>query len=221
MLLGLRGPFYRPDGGQDGGGAAGGGAAGGGAPEQNAPRTFSEDYVRALRAESAGYRTKLKGVEDQIVAIRKALGISEGQEVTDWAKVVQEREDAHKKAVADAQEAGRKLMVRAEVTAQAAALGIVDADAAFALADLSKVQVAEDGKVSGVKETLEALLTAKPYLKKMATGAGIGAGTNPGEPNSTPNPWAKETFNLTEQARLLRENPALAESMRKAAKTKG
>lgn len=221
MPLRFRGPYCCPDGGAGEGGAAGGGAAGGGAPEQNAPRTFSEDYVRALRTESAGYRTKLKGGEDQLAAIRKALGVPEGQEIGDWAKFFQEREDAHKKAIADAQEAGRRLMVRAEVTAQAAALGIVDADAAFALADLSKVQVAEDGKVSGVKETLEALLTAKPYLKKAATGAGIGAGTNPGEPNQTPNPWAKETFNLTEQAKLLRDNPALAESMRKAAKAKG
>lgn len=215
MLRGLRHPFYAPD-----DGAGDGGAAGGGAPEQNAPRTFSEDYVRALRAESAGYRTKLKGGEDQLAAIRKALGVPEGQEIGDWAKFFQERENAHKKAIADAQEAGKKLMVRAEVTAQAAALGIVDPDA-FALADLSKVQVADDGKVSGVKETLEALVAAKPYLKKAATGAAIGAGTNPGEPNSTPNPWAKETFNLTEQARLLRENPALAETMRRAAKAKG
>ncbi|WDU82280.1 hypothetical protein [Caloramator sp. Dgby_cultured_2] len=50
----------------------------------------------------------------------------------------------------------------------------------------------------------------------------IGSGSNPaGGTNSTiKNPWAKETFNLTEQAKILKENPALAEQLKAAAGVK-
>jgi len=46
-------------------------------------------------------------------------------------------------------------------------------------------------------------------------------GRNPHEPsdaNSVKNPWSKEYFNLTEQARLLRENPELAATLRQMAR---
>ena len=46
-------------------------------------------------------------------------------------------------------------------------------------------------------------------------------GRNPHEPsdaNSVKNPWSKEHFNLTEQARLLRENPELAATLRQMAR---
>ncbi|MCR4398940.1 MAG: DUF4355 domain-containing protein [Firmicutes bacterium] len=48
-------------------------------------------------------------------------------------------------------------------------------------------------------------------LKKLLGAAGkpLGAGTNP-PAKSDVNPWKKETFNLTMQAKILRENPALA-----------
>ena len=54
---------------------------------------------------------------------------------------------------------------------------LIDPDAA-SMADLSKAQVADDGKVTGVKEALEVLLTAKPYLKGQGSNS-AGGGTNP------------------------------------------
>lgn len=42
----------------------------------------------------------------------------------------------------------------------------VDAEAALRLVDLSDVEIKDDGTVKGLKEALEALATAKPYLVK-------------------------------------------------------
>ena len=59
-------------------------------------------------------------------------------------------------------------LISAEVRAVGAELNIIDIDAAFMLMDKSGVAVGEDGSVTGVKEALEALTAAKPYLVKAA-----------------------------------------------------
>ncbi len=142
-----------------------------------APRTFSEDYVTALRNESAGYRTQLRTAEK---ALKEFLGLKADDRLDDVGQALTAHKTAAQAALEKAGAGAKQLLIRAEVKVLAQSLDIVDADAAFALADLSKVQVAEDGKVSGVKEALEALLTAKPWLKKALVP--VGGGTNPANP---------------------------------------
>lgn len=67
-------------------------------------------------------------------------------------------------------------LISAEVRAVGAELNIIDIDAAFALMNKSGVKVGEDGSVTGVKEALEALTAAKPYLVKAAA-ASSGTGS--------------------------------------------
>lgn len=55
-------------------------------------------------------------------------------------------------------------LISAEIKAVGGNLGLLDADAASALMDKSKVKVKDDGTVEGVKEALEALKKNKPYL---------------------------------------------------------
>lgn len=57
----------------------------------------------------------------------------------------------------------QSLMLQAEVTRLGAAMGLVDADAAIALMDRTKVQTQGDN-ITGVQDALDALKTAKPYL---------------------------------------------------------
>jgi len=83
--------------------------------------------------------------------------------------------------------------------------------------DRSKLSIAEDGTVLGIDEQLTTLKEQykdlfKPDLKGREPN-NIG-GTPPG----TKNPWSKEHFNLTEQGRILRENPELAAQLQAAAK---
>lgn len=197
MLRGLFGyglsPLWAPDdgGGAGGGGSAGGGTAGGGAPAPNGgAQMFTEDYVKALRGQAAEYRTKAKSLDDQLAVIRKTLGIPDGQE-PDWTKVLADRDAAHKAALEAASAKAKGMLLAAEVKSVCAALGVVDPEAAAKLADLSKAQIADDGKVTGVKESIEDLLKAKPYLKGAAPGKGpVGApGGNPPQ-GGAPDPVA-------------------------------
>ena len=178
-------PFFAPD---DGGGD--GGAAGSGAPEQSGARTYTEEYVRALRAESAGYRTRAKALDEQLACVRKAFSIPDGQD-PDWTKVLSDHEATHKTALEAAEKNAKQMLLRAEVRALAAELGVVDADVVWQLVDLSKAQIADDGKITGVKEAIEALLKDKPFLKG-STGAKAGVGAPGGNPGPTGAPDAVE-----------------------------
>ncbi len=62
-------------------------------------------------------------------------------------------------------------LIAAEVKTASVELKIVDPDAALALMDKSKIKVDDKGNVTGVKEALDALTKAKPYLVGKATGA--------------------------------------------------
>jgi len=83
--------------------------------------------------------------------------------------------------------------------------------------DKSKLTVASDGTVLGIDEQLAVIKeTYKDLFKPDVKGR---------EPNNTggsslgqKNPWSKEHFNLTEQGRILRENPELAAQLQAAAK---
>ncbi len=75
--------------------------------------------------------------------------------------------------------------------------------------DKSKLVVGTDGSVSGIDEQLTAIKeTYKDLFTPTVTG------DDPNNKNKSPlagkNPWSKEHFNLTEQGKLLKENPELA-----------
>lgn len=85
------------------------------------------------------------------------------------------------------------------------------------------VVVGEDGTITGLEEQIKTLRESKPYLFREqaadGTGGSKGAGAK-GSKDKNSNPWAKETFNLTQQGRLLRENPELAKSLQAQANQK-
>jgi hypothetical protein len=73
-----------------------------------------------------------------------------------------------------------------------------------------------DGNFRTVKDALNAYLSGaegKVFLQPGGSGGGApGSGT--AKPPFTANPWSGKTLNLTEQARLLKENPALAATLK-------
>nr|DAI96714.1 MAG TPA: minor structural protein [Caudoviricetes sp.] len=76
--------------------------------------------------------------------------------------------------------------------------------------DRSKLLVADDGTVTGIDEQLTGI---KETYKELFTP--IVSGKDPknkniNTPDSTKNPWSKEHFNLTLQAKMLSEDPELA-----------
>jgi septal ring factor EnvC (AmiA/AmiB activator) len=83
--------------------------------------------------------------------------------------------------------------------------------------DRSKLSIAEDGTVLGVDEQLAALKEQYKDLFKQDL-RGREPNNIGGSPSGQKNPWSKEHFNLTEQGRILRENPELAAQLQAAAK---
>lgn len=76
----------------------------------------------------------------------------------------------------------------------------------------------DKGNLLAVTEGVMRLATSKPNLVKQpgARGSGYNPTARGGE---VKNPWAKGSFNLTEQLRLTDENPALAAQLKNAAGT--
>ena len=83
-----------------------------------------------------------------------------------------------------------------------------------ALLDLENVKI--DGEtILGLKEQLESLKESDSYLfveeqKPQFSGVQPADGT---KPSPGYNPWKKESFNLTDQGKIFKENPDLAKSL--------
>lgn len=97
-----------------------------------------------------------------------------------------------------------------------AATGVLDADyVIYKQGGLDKFTFDKDGKPLGVEDVVKPLKESSPHLFKAEPGADYkpnGGGTPPAK-----NPFAKDSFNLTEQGRLLKENPAQAQALAAAA----
>lgn len=129
------------------------------------------------------------------------------------------------KAIAAATERANRRAISSEAQVQALAAGI-RADrvaAAIRLADLSDIECDDDGEpdVEAIKSSIQTVLKTYPEWAATASGdgGGVGSGAKPasGGGGGEKNPWLKENFNLTEQARILRENPDRAAKLRAAA----
>lgn len=83
-------------------------------------------------------------------------------ELAELQKKAQEAEEVKNKTL----ESANQRLIKAEFKVFAKELGVRKEaiDDAFVLADLSTVEVDEDGNVKGVKEAIETLKKAKPYL---------------------------------------------------------
>ena len=124
-------------------------------------------------------------------------------------------QNANKKAQEEADAKMKELRIN-----DAIKLAIVDkaqdVDIVSSLFDKTKLILGDDGKITGLDEQLKELQKNKAFLFKQA---GPNPKYDPKGGNGTPstNPFAKDTFNLTEQGRLLRENPEQAKAFAQAA----
>lgn len=154
-------------------------------PEQQA----EVDRIIAERLNRASNTAGKKALEEQA----KSLGYESFEAMQTAAKAYQAAKDKEKsdlqreqeaKAAAEAkatqaEERAKQAYIKASFVAHAATANLVDVEDAFRLADLSSVTVKDDGTVEGVKEVVEALVKAKPYLVKAGTGATLPGGGNP------------------------------------------
>lgn len=128
------------------------------------------------RAKDLGYES-VADMEAALEAHRKAQDAQKTE-----AEKLRESLEAEKAKVADAQAKARAALIKAAFVAEAATANLVSVDDAFKLADLSEVDVSEDGTVTGIKEAVEQLVKEKPYLVKQGQGAGTGGAPFRGGP---------------------------------------
>ena len=89
--------------------------------------------------------------------------------------------------------------------------------------DAEGKQLTQDDKpVTGLDSLVESMVKEKNWLLGAGGGSGqVGSGTNPpGAGGGDVNPWKPETFNLTNQAKILQENPSLAARLKQEAGVK-
>lgn len=151
--------------------------------------------------------------DKQLEALKKSTGDAEKLKAE-----IKSLQDANKKAKEEADSAMKNLRI-SDAIKMAIASDAQDVDIVSGLVDREKLIMGEDGKITGLKEQVEALKKNKPFLFK-AAGPKPGYHPNAGEGGGNTNPFAKETFNLTEQGKLFRENPEQARAMAAAAGVK-
>lgn len=147
----------------------------------NAGKTFTQADVDRIVAERlAREKEKYKDYADLKAKAAKLAELEQSQ-LTEQEKLQAKLKQLEQEKT-EALTAANQRLLAAEVKLQAAELGIIDPDAAFALMSRDGVEVTADGAVKGVKEALTALLEVKPYLKK-PDGGGAAGGQDFGEGN--------------------------------------
>lgn len=206
-----------PDAGDNGGGqdTGDGGQGHAGATPTDGGKTFTQEELDRLIQQRL--QRERKKWEQQLEEERKKAAMTEAERL----KV--EKEEAERKAREAQQQAAQRL-VQAEAKVVALELGVKPDRIPYVLrlADLSGVDVGDDGVVDAkaLRDAIEAVLRDVPELKGSMTPGKSGAEFSAGGGTVDRNPWSKEHFNLTEQGRIMRENPQLAARLMKEAKAK-
>lgn len=157
--------------------------------------------------------------DKQLEALKKSAG--DNEELKKQIQTLQDENKAAKeKYESDVKELRLNTAIKLAVAGEAH-----DPDLITGLLDKTKLLLTDDGKVSGLDDQVKALRESKAFLfveKDDGTGNRFRGAKPPegggGGGGGQKNPWSKDTFNLTEQGRILRENPELAKQLQAAAK---
>jgi hypothetical protein len=171
------------------------------------------DEVNEARKQLAD---QLKERDNQLTELKKSAGDNEElrKQIETLQRENKEREQEYQGRLRDmAITTAIKLAVAGEAH---------DPDLVASLIDKGKIEVDEQGNIkAGLDDQLKALRDTKSFLfvQKQADPQAKLKGMNPAdgrEPSKggVKNPWSMEHFNLTEQGRILRENPELAEQLK-------
>ena len=125
---------------------------------------FDRETVERLRKEAAGYRVERNKLREQVEALTSKVSKFEDATKSETERLEERAKEAERLLV-EKDKALVEMALRAEVQAEAIALGIQDPEAAFKLLDPELLEI-DGSQIKGVKRALERLLKEKPYLKK-------------------------------------------------------
>lgn len=153
---------------------------------------------------------KLKTATATIETLKKANGDNETLQTT-----IKQHETTIKKLQEDAANTSKTYALKEQLSKA----GVLDPDyLIYKQGGLEKFNFDKDGKPIGVDDVLKPLKEDKAMTYLFQSGKN-GTEYNPagGGDYTGKNPFAKESFNLTEQGKLLKENPAQAKELATAA----
>jgi hypothetical protein len=153
--------------------------------------------------------TKLKAAEDTIASLKKDAENNE-----EIQKKLKDYESQVKTLQAEAVNTAKSYALKAKLKEA----GAIDPDyLIYKQGGLDKFTFDKDNAPIGVDDLLKPLKTSSPHLFKTEEKGGYDPSAGgAGSPGST-NPWKKETYNLTEQGRILRSDPVQAKQLASAA----
>lgn len=164
----------------------------------------------------------LKDRDKQLDELKKTAGLSD-----DLKKQIETLQADNKTAKEGHEAEMTKLKIERSVDMTLASAGVTNPKqlkAVKALLDLTDAKLDGDA-VKGLDVQIKTLQEAEDSKFLFNTGGTTFKGAGPGEGSGgsggaggTKNPWAKEHFNLTEQGKLLRDNPELAAQLKNSAK---
>jgi len=160
-------------------------------------KSYSEDYVHSLREENKSYRLSLKAKES---TLKDIIGLKDNDEIND-DKIAKWKADKEKEFNTILTKANEKLIL-----AEIKSLEGYNSKLVERLLDKSKVEIAEDGTVTGLKEAVEELVTEFPEIKVEASGTGA----NPPQPGDK---TVADEYN--EIKALIAKNPGNSNLMQK------
>lgn len=142
-------------------------------PPASTGKTFSEDYVHDLRNEAAGHRTQNKTYE---AALRKALGVADGEELGDIDKRISSREQAQQTALANALKQANDRLIEAAISSKEG----YDKKLLSKVIDRSKLKVKDDLTIDGLDDAIKSAEEEFPAVKANAAPPfAAGTGTMP------------------------------------------
>lgn len=183
--------------------------------------------VETAEANVARLMEKL-GIEtlEELDALPPAKGQAEAlKQLETRLKALDAAAKAKDQALADLAAKHRQTVLTAELNQALSAYEFIDRDLVESYLrqkltwddEQSQARYQDDkGNLLPLAEGVTLLATGKPHLVKFpgARGSGYNPAARGGE---VANPWAKDSFNLTEQLRLVDEKPALAAQLKAAA----
>jgi multidrug efflux pump subunit AcrA (membrane-fusion protein) len=164
------------------------------------PKTFDETYVKSLRDEAAKHRKELRSAQKQLKDLQTAQEAARAAELEaqgQWKELAEQNAQRTAQLEAQLAEQESKLNIERRNTMAvsiATALGAIDPTDANFTSAVSEIDISADDAQGQIKEALEALKEARPYL--------FGSG----KPNLAPfNPATGETQPATETAAQRRQ----------------
>jgi hypothetical protein len=200
--------------------------------QRDAARKESQSGRQGLKAKAETAEANLArvmeklGIEtlEELDALPPAKGQAEAlKQLETRLKALDAAAKAKDQALADLTTKHRQTVLAAELSQALNAYEFIDRDLVESYLrqkltwDEDQVRYQDEkGVLLPLTEGVTHLATSKPHLLKQpgARGSGYNPAARGGE---VPNPWAKDSFNLTEQLSLAEEKPALAAQLKAAA----